>query len=140
PVNQDLLKNPRKINPVVRKEGTPLEPELKRLAQTALGSQDSFDAFARAVHKIEPKIDRVCLTTYWNGKLRVEKAAYPGEAVPHIAETGFEQLGKFFALAHYALRGQVVSHADLKKARGADMTMMSKSLASSVHVPVVLDG
>jgi hypothetical protein len=140
PVEQDLLKDPRKTNTLVRKEGPPVEPELKRLAQNALDSQDSFDAFARAIHKVQPKIDRVCLTTYWDGKLKVEKAAYPGEGVPHVAGTGFEQLGKFFALAHYALRGQVVSQPDLKKARGADMTMMSKSLASSVHVPVILDG
>jgi hypothetical protein len=140
PVDQDLLKNPRKINTIVRKEGPALDPELKSLAQTALDSQGSFDAFARALHKAQPHIDRVCLTTYWNGRLKVEKAAYPGEVVPHIAETGFEQLGKFFALAHYALRGQLVSHPDLKKARGADMTMISKSLASSVHVPLILEG
>src|SRR5262249_46094974 len=57
PVDQDLLKNPRKINTFVRKEGPPLEPELRRLAQTALDSQDSFDAFARAIHNIQPKVD-----------------------------------------------------------------------------------
>jgi hypothetical protein len=92
------------------------------------------------VHKIQPKVDRVCLTTYWDGKLRVEKATYTGEVTPHLAETGFEQAGKFFALAHYALRGQSMHHSDLKKARGADMKLMSNSLASSVHMPVVLEG
>jgi peroxiredoxin len=140
PVDQDLQKDPRKMNTIVRKPGPALEPELKRLAQRALNSQDSFDAFARAIHKAQPKIDRVCLTTYWNGKLKVEKAAYPGTIVPHIAETGFEQPGKFFALAQYALRGQVVCQSDLKQARGADLKMLSKSLASSIHVPVVLEG
>jgi hypothetical protein len=140
PVDQDLLKNPRKVTTIVRKPAPALAPELRSLAERALNSQDAFDAFACALHRTEPKIDRVCLTTYWNDKLKVEKAAYPGEVVPHIAETGFEQSGKFFALAHYALRGQVVSHPDLKKARGADMKMMSKSLASSLHVPVILEG
>ena len=31
-------------------------------------------------------------------------------------------------------------HPDLKKARGADMALVSKSLTSSVHVPVILEG
>lgn len=140
PVKQDLIKNPRTINKIVRTESPALEPELKRLAQGALASQDSFDAFARALHKAQPKIDRVCVTAYWDDKLYVEKACYTGEVAPHIAETGFQERAKFFALAHYALLNQFVSHPDLKKARGADMAMMSKSLASSVHVPVILEG
>jgi hypothetical protein len=140
PVDQDLLKNPPKNHTIVRKQGPALTPALRSLTLRALDSQDAFDAFARALHRAQPKIDRVCLTTYWNGKLKVEKAAYPSEGTPHLAETGFEQAGKFFALAHYALRGQVVCHADLKKARGADMRMMSQSLASSLHVPLILEG
>jgi peroxiredoxin len=140
PVDQDLLKNPRPIKKIGHKEEPALDPELKKLAQDARASQAAFDAFAQALHKTQPKVDRVCLTTYWDGKLRVEKATYTGEVTPHLAETGFEQAGKFFALAHYALRGQSMHHSDLKKARGADMKLMSNSLASSVHVPVVLEG
>jgi hypothetical protein len=140
PVDQDLLVHPRKTNGVVTSEGPPLDPELKRLARAALDSQESFDAFARALHKIQPKIDRVCVTSCWNDMLKVEKATYTGEVTPHIAETGFEQQGRFFALAYYALRGQFVVHPDLKKARGADMALVSKTLASSVHVPVILEG
>ncbi len=139
-VDQDLLTNPRKINKIVGQEGPALDPKLKKLAQAALDSQESFDAFARALHKIQPKIDRVCVTSCWDDKLKVEKATYTGEVTPHIAETGFEQPGKFFALAYYALRGQYMVHPDLKKARGADMTMVSKTLTSSVHVPVILEG
>ena len=88
----------------------------------------------------QPKIDRICLTTAFDGKLKVEKATYTGDVTPHIAETGFEQPGRLFALAHYALRGVFMYHPDLKKARGADMTLMSKTLTSSVHVPVILEG
>jgi hypothetical protein len=140
PVEQDLLKNPRPIKRLVRKEGPALDPELKRLAQEALTSQQAFDAFAKALHKAQPKVDRVCVTSYWNDKLKVEKAAYPGDVTPHIAETGFEQPARLFALAHYAVRGVFMYHPDLKKARGGDMTMISKTLASSVHVPVILEG
>src|SRR5262249_8342296 len=130
----------RKINKIVRKEGTAVDPDLHTLARHALDSQESFETFARAVHKVQPRIDRVCLTAYWNDKLKVERAAYPGEVKAHIAETGFEQRGKFFALAHYALLAQFMSNPDLKTARGADMAMLSKSLASSVHVPIILEG
>jgi peroxiredoxin len=140
PLEQDLLQNPRPINKIVRKEGPALAPELKQLAQGALASQESFDAFARAVQKAQPKIDRVCVTSCWDGKLKVEKATYTGDVTPHIAETGFEQSGRLFALAHYALRGLFMVHPDLKTARGADLAMISKTLASSVHVPVVLEG
>jgi peroxiredoxin len=140
PVDQDLLKNPRTINKIIRKEGPALDPELKKLAQCALESQKAFDAFAHALHKVQPNIDRVCFTSCWDGKLKVEKATYTGDVTPHIAESGFEQPGKFFALAHYALRGLFMYHPELKKARGADMAMVSKSLTSSVHVPVILEG
>jgi hypothetical protein len=102
--------------------------------------QTAFDAFAAALHRAQPKVDRVCLTTYSDGKLKVERAAYPGDVSPRVAETGFEQRGKFFALAQYALFGQFTTHSDLKKARGLDMSLISKTLASSVHVPVVLEG
>jgi peroxiredoxin len=140
PAKQDLGSNPLPVTKLVRKERPALDPELKELAQNALASQKAFDAFAAALHKADPKVDRVCLTSFSEDKLKVEWSAYPGNVTPHIAETGFTAPGRFCALGHYALLGNLVVHADIKKARGADMNQIKQTLASSVHVPVIVEG
>jgi peroxiredoxin len=139
PVDTGLL-------PVTRKPvATPpvdLDPALRALAGKALRSEAAFKAFAAAVKKAEPKVDRVCLTEFVGDRLKVVRAAYPGDVTPHFAESGFEQADKRFALAFYALRGSLVVQPDLKdlkKARGADLYVMSKALSSSMHVPVIWD-
>ncbi len=137
---QDLLKKPRLDTPVVRKARVALDPALEKLARSALDSQQAFDLFAAELRKSMPKLDRVCVTTYTDDKLRVERSAYPGDVKPHFAETGFEAPGKACMLAVYALRNQFAVLGDLKKARGMDLTKMSPTLASSVHVPAALEG
>jgi thiol-disulfide isomerase/thioredoxin len=139
PVNQDLIKNP-KITQFVRKELPPLDRELKKLAEGALESQKSFDAFAAALRRSLPKVDRVCLTTYSDGNLRVERASYPGKGTFRVAGTGFEFHSKFFSLAFFALLDRFTALPDISKAQGFDMMLMSKTMSSSVHVPVILDG
>jgi mono/diheme cytochrome c family protein len=137
---QDLLRHPVVSRPPDRKREPSLDPELKRLAEKALDSQEAFNAFAAATHKAFPQIDRVCLTTFYDGKLIVERAAYPGDVKPHVAETGFQQSARGFALAGYALFNSQVSHPDLKAARGMDMSLMARTFGSSFHVPVPVEG
>jgi peroxiredoxin len=137
---QDLLKNPVPRPTVAARPKLVLDPELSRLAEKALDSQEAFEAFAAATRKAFPKIDRVCFTTFTEGKLRVERAAYPGEVKSHIAETGFEKPARGFALAGYALFNASVLHTDLKQARGMDMSLMSQTFGSSFHAPVAVDG
>ncbi|HEV3203655.1 MAG TPA: redoxin domain-containing protein, partial [Gemmataceae bacterium] len=72
PAVQDLQKNPRPQKKVAVKEKPALDPEIQKLAKQALASDKDFEAFAAAVHKAFPKVDRVCVTTISNGNLRVE--------------------------------------------------------------------
>jgi peroxiredoxin len=136
---QDLLKNPPTIKKLIQHE-VDIEPALKKLAQQALDSQKDFESFAAALHKELPKLDRLCVTTYKNDNLKVEHSAYPGTVTSKFAETGFERRAEGFMLAYYALFNRFAAFADLKKGQGADLQTMSKTLSSSVHVPVAVDG
>jgi peroxiredoxin len=140
PVNQDLQKNPLPVAKAKSKTAPSLTPELKRLAGHALDSAETFDAFAAAVHRALPQVDRVCFSTYAGGSLKVERCSYPGEVARHIATAGFEGRSKLFALGHYAVLGLFVYNKDLSKAQGVDLTMIGQTLNSSVHVPVARDG
>ena len=136
---QDLLKNPPTVKKLEKHE-VAIEPALKNLAQKALDSQSDFEAFAVELHKQYPKLDRVCVTTYQNDHLKVEHSAYLGTVTERFAETGFERRAEGFMLAVYALFNRFAAFPDLKKGQGADLQTMSKTLSSSVHVPVAIDG
>jgi hypothetical protein len=71
----------------------------------------------------------------------VQRSAYPGKKIPHIAETGFKQKGKIFQLMGFALFNSFYSNPDLtRNPQGFDMQMMSKMLKSSVHAPLTIKG
>jgi peroxiredoxin/mono/diheme cytochrome c family protein len=138
---EDRIKNPPPApKPYVAKVLPKLDPELEKLATAALGSQDGFNAFAKAVHDKLPQIDRLCVTSVTDGNLVVEKSAYPGKTIPHIAETGFKQTSKAFMLTAFALFNQFAVSPDTTRLQGMDMQLMSKTLKSSAHVPVILEG
>jgi peroxiredoxin len=139
PASREVARSPRKET-AADKDKPNLDPELEKLAQHALDSQATFDAFAAAVHKALPKVDRVCVTKFTDGKLRVERSSYPGAVSSHFAETGTEFPGRGFALVGYALFNQLAVNADLSKGRGMDLQRMGQTLGSSLHVPVALDG
>jgi thiol-disulfide isomerase/thioredoxin len=116
-----------------------LDPKLKELAGKALDSQQAWDAFAAAVRTEVPQIDRVCLTYFIGASLRVERSAYPGKVQSRFAETGYEGPAFGFGMVVPALRGLVTVVPDLKLARGADYQVMSKTLGSAMHIPVIRD-
>jgi peroxiredoxin len=139
-VNQDLLKNPRTPAETVHKPEPAIDPALRKLAEKAMDSDQDFAAFAGAVKKAVPQVDRICLTEFTFDRLKVVKSAYPGDVKNKFAETGFEKRGEAFALVFYALLNKQVIHSDLtdlKQARGVDLYMMSKGLSSSMHSPVI---
>jgi peroxiredoxin len=140
PAGQDLQKHPRELAKYAPKPAVSLDPELKRLAERALDSEEAFAAFAAAVHKKLPQVDRVCVTSYARGVLTVERASYPGEVSRKFATAGFEGRSKMYALGHYAVLGLFVSHPDLSKAQGVDMSLLGQTLHSSVHVPISREG
>lgn len=142
PVNQDLLKNPKPATKLIGRDWPKLDPELQKLAERAFDSQETFDAFAAAVHKQAPQVDRLCLTFFKGDSLRVERAAHPGSVKAQQFNSGFEQMAFLFMLPAYGLMGRVVENPDLKQAaaRAVDLKMMSNSFGSSLHVPVAFEG
>ncbi|HEV3083291.1 MAG TPA: hypothetical protein VGY66_26130, partial [Gemmataceae bacterium] len=123
-------------------ETASLDPELQKLAEHALDSQETFDAFAAAVHKVLPKIDRVCVSIFASDRLRVVRASYPGEIATKVAESGYVSfpVRDLLELGQYGIINMFIKNRDLKKtARGMDLKMISNSLASSVHVPIIYD-
>jgi peroxiredoxin len=142
-VDEDLNKKPRKPAQTARQSEPDIDPALRKLAEKAMNSEADFTAFATAVKKAVPKVDRVCLTEFTFDRLKVVKSAYPGEVKTKFAEAGFEKRAEGFALVFYALLNKRVIHPDLgnqKEARGVDLYMMSKSLGSSMHSPVIWKG
>src|SRR5262249_44940872 len=131
PVAQDLSK--KRPAEQQAKKSTPLDPELKKLAGKALDSDAAWTAFATAVKRAEPKVDRVCLTAFVRAHINGARCAYPGNVGSRFAEAGFDRRAEGFILVFYALRGSLVVHSDLKdkkQARGVDLFMMSKTLSS----------
>jgi peroxiredoxin len=140
PADQDLQKNPRPVGKYVPKPLPPLDPALKERARHALESAEAFDAFAAAVHKALPQVDRVCLTTVTDGNLRVDRVSYPGQVARHVLKAGFEGHSHAYALGHFALLGSFFALPDITKLRAADLGYLGQTLTSSAHVPVVLEG
>ena len=92
------------------------------------------------MHEKLPQLDRLCVTSVFDGKLWVQHSAYPGKSIPHIAETGFKETSKAFMLTGFALFNNFFVAQDTTKLQGMDMQLMSKMLKSSAHAPVILDG
>jgi hypothetical protein len=139
-VAEDLVHHPGRASKLP--EPLPaLDEDLQTKASHALDSDSAFDEFAAAVKKKLPKVDRVCLTDYSKGNLRVEHCAYPGRVLLHLGSTGFERPGKNgFALVFFGLSNEYHTIPDLSRGQGVDLALLGKTLSSSAHVPVALDG
>jgi hypothetical protein len=123
----------------------PLDPALKKLAEHALDSEEAFDAFAAAVHQVLPQVDRVCVSSYYNGTFAIEQASYPGKVERKVMTGGFEGTSRFYSLVHWALLGGFVYNPELnskdpRKRWGMDVDLLKQTLNSSAHVPVALEG
>jgi hypothetical protein len=140
-VKEDRFKNPPPApKPYVAKVLPALDPELDKLAKEALGSKEAFDAFAKTVHEKLPQVDRLCVTSVTDGNLVVQRSAYPGKVIPHVAEAGFKAPTKVTQLTGMALVNQFALIPDTTKSPAGDMKVMSQTLKSSAHVPVIVDG
>jgi peroxiredoxin len=139
PVKQDLQKNPPKTNTFRLPD---IDPQLRALAGKALSSKEAFDAFAAAVKKAYPQVDRVDVAKVDNDNLRVIQAAHPGGTDKPVAPAGTEVPARFCMLTMVSLLNRYEAFGNLEKARGGDLNLMFKQggLKSSLHVPLALDG
>jgi peroxiredoxin len=147
--DQDLSKKVAKVN---RKdaflkayaEAKPVVDDgLKQAAKAAPASADEFRVFATAAKKLLPQVDRICLSAVEGDALEVVRAnPDPG---PTRAGAGFKVEnakvgGVMLHLAELAQKDKTVIYPQTMEVKAPDFRMLSRRFASSVHVPVVVDG
>ena len=117
-----------------------VDDALKKSAAAALSSPENFQRFGLALRETLPQLDRVCLTVVSDGKLRIEQAVQPAEIRRQVAGRGLAVRAKGLALTRYTQGDEMVVHQDLGQADGPDLELMRRALASSVHIPLEVDG
>jgi predicted SnoaL-like aldol condensation-catalyzing enzyme len=98
-----------------------------------------MDKLLDRVTKELPQIDRICVSRIDDGKLVFAQVAQP--VVLNYPLGGVERSYPVAesTLARYIQAGQPVVNAQLPE-QGADMTAMRRTLGSSVHLPITIDG
>ncbi|MEQ8789053.1 MAG: redoxin domain-containing protein [Pirellulaceae bacterium] len=114
---------------------TEITPEIEKLADTALTSEESLEAFARELQQVVPQLDRVCWTTASDGKLHVHMAAQKAELRSMIGgKASIDAAGML--LAKIAASDKTVVHGSIVETGAPDMRFLSRGVISSVHVPI----
>jgi hypothetical protein len=108
------------------------------LAGTALESDDSLKQFGVEVRALVPQVDRVDWITIEDGTLIVQRAA---QSVGFRRQaSGLKVPAAGMKLTEFAQGEQTIVLPDLSEVSSADYRLMSKLFASSMHVPVRIDG
>ena len=118
-----------------------LDDQLQAMAAVALESDKAFERFAWQLLDLVPQLDRVCVTSVENDKLRLKLLhERPGLRTSlRSRSTVIRASGQ--SLAAYALGSETVVNQDLSGAAGSVMANMArKDIRSSMHVPVEIGG
>ena len=114
------------------------DARLTKLAGNALESDESLKKFGVEMLALVPQVDRVDWITIENGTLIVRRAA---QTVGFRRQaSGLKVPAEGMKLAEFAQGEQTVVLSDLSEISSADYRLMSKLFASSMHVPVRVDG
>jgi peroxiredoxin/mono/diheme cytochrome c family protein len=118
-----------------------IDDQLKSMARTALSSDKTFERFAYQLFELVPQVDRVCLTTVENDKLRLRMLQERLGLKTSLKSKSTVVRAGGQSLADYALGDQVVINQSMAGTKGSVMTNMgSKDIRSSMHVPVTVKG
>lgn len=117
-----------------------LDEELKTLAAAALDSDRELAEFGPRLRKIAPQLDRVCWTAVEGEKLAVRRCVQEPALAKQVGGAGRKVDLRLTKLGAYADSAEPVVHQQLADVRGFDLQFMSRSYASSLHVPVKIDG
>lgn len=143
--DQDLTKVAAKVN---RKEAfikayaesKPLvSEELKTSAAKAAGAADDFRVFATAAKKLLPQVDRICLSATEGGDSLEIVQANPDPG-PTRAGAGFKVPNLKLHLTELANQDKTTVYPQTSEVKGQDFRMLSRRFASSVHVPITVNG
>ncbi|HEX5104942.1 MAG TPA: thioredoxin family protein [Pirellulaceae bacterium] len=117
-----------------------LNDELKALAAKSLESDQGLAAFGPQLRTIAPQLDRVCWTTIEDGKLVIRRCVQEPALEKIVGGAGRKVDLRLTKLATYAGETEPVVHQQLDAVRAFDLQFMSRAYASSLHIPVKIDG
>jgi hypothetical protein len=123
------------------KEGkTKLTADLKAKAAKALSSDEELNTLGPQLRAIAPQLDRVCWTTVEEGKLVVRHCVQEPDLAKVVGGAGRKVDVRLTKLASYADATEPTVNQNLTDVRGFDLQFMARAYASSVHIPVKIDG
>jgi peroxiredoxin len=122
-------------------ESIQLDDQLKSMARGALASDKAFERFAWQLFDLVPQLDRVCVTSVENDRLRLRFLHERLGLRTSLRSRSTVVKTEGQSLAAYAAGDAVVVNQSMADAAGSVMAGMSrKDIRSSMHVPVVIDG
>jgi peroxiredoxin len=118
-----------------------LDDSLRAMARGALASDKTFERFAWQLFELFPQLDRVCITSVDNDKMRLvmlqERLGLKGA----LRSRSTVVRAKGQSLAAYAMADKTVVNGEMAGTTGSVMSNMAqKDIRSSMHVPVVIQG
>jgi peroxiredoxin len=119
---------------------TEVDARLLKLAAGATESNVKFIALGTALRSQFPQLDRMCLTALDGETLEVKRVVQEPRLRLSLGAAGIKVAAKESEVATIAAGAKSVMHADLDKATAPDLKLMSRGVASSLHVPVKLEG
>ncbi|MEX2186499.1 MAG: hypothetical protein WD875_06885 [Pirellulales bacterium] len=84
-------------------------------------------------------MDRIDVSTVADEKLTIRLASQSAEVARRVGSKISLPAAKL-ALADYAKNEKLTVHGDLSKEKAPDLVFAARMMASSVHIPITLDG
>lgn len=143
--DQDLTKKVAKVNrkELFLKAYAESKPEvsadLKAAAPKAASTADDFAKFAAAVKGLLPQVDRICLNTTDGGDSLEILQANPDPG-PTRAGAGFKIANVKLHLSELANKDKTTVYPQTSDVKAQDFRLLSRRFASSVHVPITVNG
>jgi hypothetical protein len=118
-----------------------LDEQTKVMAREGLVDDKSFERIGYQLLELVPQLDRICVTTVANDRLRLKMLMERLGLRTSLRSKSTVVRIKGESLADYALGDKVVVNETLAGAEGTIMAgMAKKDIRSSMHVPVMYKG
>ncbi len=118
-----------------------VDDQLKAMARAALTSDKTFERFAYQIFELVPQLDRVCVTSVENDKIRLQMLQERLGLKTSLKSRSTVIRAKGQSLAEYAIGNKTVVNQEMAGSTGSVMAgMASKDIRSSMHVPVTIKG
>jgi peroxiredoxin/mono/diheme cytochrome c family protein len=118
-----------------------VDDQLAAMARGALKNDKTFERFVWQLFELVPQLDRVCITTIENDKLRLKILQERLGLKTSLRNRSTVVKIEGQSLADYALGGKTAVNQEMGQTKGSVMMNMArKDIRSSMHVPVEIGG